>query len=250
MLSKQIFRVRGILDPVSAPIDGAPYDSGSAVVYRGLIAEIAASGAPHPGQSSPDRLPRSVALVSNCELDAAERIPSATGPQPIGKSHETDDCDHRTRPDWDAPPPGRIGRVASGPFTLPTFSRLIRLFFRPSFARSSLSLLLPTSPLGLLLLATFPAVSRRLGLLLLPAFSLSSFSLLLRPANSLSPFSTLTLRPFPCSLLPLPALAFISLRLLLLPASPFSPLSTLPLAALFLFSLLPAQRLVRLSEPP
>ena len=228
MLSKKIFSVLGILESVSAPIDGALNDSRSRVIHRGLIAEITASGAPPTGQSSADRLPRSVALVSNCELDASERIPSATGPQPIGKSHETADCDHRTRPDCDAPPPGRIGRVASGPFTLPTFSRLIRLLFRPSFARSSLSLvLLPTSPLGLLLLATFPALSRRLGLLLLPSFSLSTFSLLLLPANSLSPFLPLTLGLFPCSLLPRPALALISLRLLLLPAPPFSPFSAL-----------------------
>ena len=74
----------------------------------------------------------------------------------------------------------------------------------------------------LLLLATFPAVSRRLGLLLLPAFSLSSFGLLSLPASPLGPFSTLTLGLFARSLLPLPALALISLRLLLLPASPFS----------------------------
>ena len=127
-----------------------------------------------------------------------------------------------------------------------TLSCWLRPHFRPPFALSSLGpFLRPTSPLSLLVLATFPAFSRRLGLLLLPSLSLATLGLLLLPANPLSPFSTLALGLFPRSLLPLPTLALISLRLLLLPASPFSPFSTLPLAAtaLFLFSLLPARLL-------
>ena len=83
---------------------------------------------------------------------------------------------------------------------------------------------LPEPTLGTFLLLTFPAFSCRLGLLLLPSLSLSSFSLLLLPANPLSPFSTLAFGLFPRSLRPLslPALALCSLGLLPFPASPLS----------------------------